>query len=29
VPEWPPLPSALMMPPLPPAFHPALATNHG
>jgi hypothetical protein len=29
VPEWPPLPSALIMPPMPPAFHPALATNHG
>jgi len=30
VPEWPPLPSALIRPPpLPPAFHPALATNHG
>jgi hypothetical protein len=29
VPEWPPLPSALIMPPMPPAFHPPLATNHG
>jgi predicted Fe-S protein YdhL (DUF1289 family) len=29
VPEWPPLPSALIMPPMPPDFHPALATNHG
>jgi predicted Fe-S protein YdhL (DUF1289 family) len=28
VPEWPPLPSALIMPPMPPDFHPALATNH-
>ena len=27
IPEWPPLPPALM-PPMPPAFHPALATNH-
>jgi hypothetical protein len=29
VPEWPPLPSALIMPPMPPAFHAPLATNHG
>jgi hypothetical protein len=29
VPEWPPLPSALIMPPLPPTFHRAVATNHG
>jgi hypothetical protein len=29
VPEWPPLPPALIMPPMPPDFHPALATNHG
>jgi hypothetical protein len=29
VPEWPPLPSALILPPLPPAFHPAPVTNHG
>ena len=29
VPEWPPMPPALIMPPKPPAFHPALATNHG
>jgi hypothetical protein len=31
VPQWPPLPAALIMPPLPPAlktFHPAVATNH-
>ena len=27
VPEWTPLPSALIMPPIPPAFHPPLATN--
>jgi hypothetical protein len=27
VPEWPPLPPALM-PPMPPSFHPALVTNH-
>ncbi len=29
VPEWPPLPSARILPPLPPTFHPAVATNHG
>ncbi len=29
VPEWQPLPSALILPPMPPAFHPPLATNHG
>ena len=29
VPAWPPLPSALIMPPMPPVYHPALATNHG
>ena len=29
VPEWPPLPSALILPPMPNTFHPALATNHG
>jgi hypothetical protein len=29
VPEWPPMPPALILPPMPPAFHPALATNHG
>ena len=29
VPEWPPMPSALFVPPMPPAFHPALATNRG
>ncbi len=29
VPEWAPVPSALVMPPLPNAFPPALATNHG
>jgi Protein of unknown function (DUF3106) len=29
VPEWPPMPPALIMPPLPPTFHPAVATNHG
>jgi hypothetical protein len=29
VPEWPPIPSASILPPMPPAFHPALATNHG
>ncbi|MGB7746068.1 MAG: DUF3106 domain-containing protein [Verrucomicrobiia bacterium] len=29
VPEWQPLPSALIMPPMPPTFHPALVTNHG
>ena len=29
VPAWPPLPPALIMPPMPPLYHPALATNHG
>ena len=29
VPEWPPMPPAFIMPPKPPVFHPALATNHG
>jgi hypothetical protein len=29
VPAWPPLPSALILPPMPSGFHPALATNHG
>jgi hypothetical protein len=28
VPEWPPLPSALILPPLPPVLHRTLATNH-
>jgi hypothetical protein len=27
VPEWSPLPATLIMPPMPPGFHPALATN--
>jgi len=27
VPVWSPLPTALIMPPMPPAFHPPLATN--
>ncbi len=29
VPAWPPLPPALILPPVPPLYHPALATNHG
>jgi hypothetical protein len=29
VPAWPPLPPAFLMPPTPPLYHRALATNHG
>ena len=29
VPQWPPLPTAVIMPPIPKNIYPAVATNHG
>ena len=29
VPQWPPMPQPVVMPPMPPNFHAVIATNHG